>query len=66
MINRLLQAKSATSRRYANFEKMFKTVFVEREWLYKFYSYGCYCLNIGDRPLTGILNGFKPHDKVDE
>jgi len=61
-----LAAKLASSRRYANFERMFKTEFPTHEMLLKFYSYGCYCLNIGDRPLTGILSGYQPQDKIDE
>ena len=24
------------------------------------YGYGCYCLNLGDRPLAGIMTGVYP------
>ena len=65
-IDRLLQAKRATSRRYANFEEMFKVIFPEHILLLRFYSYGCYCLNIGDRPMTGVMAGYRPQDQIDE
>ena len=31
----------------------------------KIYGYGCYCLNLGDRPLTGNLSGVEPVDETD-
>lgn len=65
-INRLLDAKRFASRRYAQFEQLFKSEFKDHNDLLNFYSYGCYCLNLGDRPLTGILGGYKPTDEIDE
>ncbi|CAG5090952.1 Oidioi.mRNA.OKI2018_I69.PAR.g12784.t1.cds [Oikopleura dioica] len=66
-LDRLLSAKKLTSRRYAQFEFLFNSAFDNnRDTLLKFYSYGCYCLNLGDRPLTGILAGFKPTDLIDK
>lgn len=29
------------------------------------YGYGCYCLNLGDRPLAGIMTGVYPVDAKD-
>ena len=31
----------------------------------KVYGYGCYCLNLGDRPLSGIMTGVYPVDPQD-
>ena len=64
-MNKLLDAKRVASRRYAQFEHQFLNSFTRAELL-KFYSYGCYCLNLGDRPLTGILAGYRPQDEIDE
>ena len=31
----------------------------------KVYGYGCYCFNLGDRPLSGIMTGVYPVDNKD-
>lgn len=43
-------------RRYSQFKAMFQH-FYTNEQLAKTYGYGCYCLNLGDRPLAGIMTG---------
>lgn len=52
-------------RRFADFKRMFYRFF-EHDDLMKIYGYGCYCLNLGDRPLSGMMNGVVPIDEVDE
>lgn len=53
-----------TQRRYQDFRRMFLD-FYSREDLTRIYGYGCYCLNLGDRPLTGNLSGVVPVDETD-
>ncbi|CBY39064.1 unnamed protein product [Oikopleura dioica] len=31
----------------------------------KIYGYGCYCLNLGERPMTGMVQGVEPIDEID-
>merc|ERR1712193_520539 len=31
----------------------------------KIYGYGCYCLNLGERPMTGMVQGVEPVDEID-
>lgn len=56
---------SKTPRRFADFKRMFN-VFFSHDDLMKIYGYGCYCLNLGDRPLSGMMSGVIPVDDVDE
>jgi len=51
-------------RRFADFKRMFYAFF-SHEDLTKIYGYGCYCLNLGDRPLSGMMSGVVPVDEVD-
>lgn len=51
-------------RRYSQFKTIFQH-FYTNEQLTKTYGYGCYCLNLGDRPLSGIMTGVEPVDKKD-
>ena len=44
------------ARRYNQFKTMFQH-FYSNEQLAKTYGYGCYCLNLGDRPLSGVMTG---------
>jgi len=39
--------------------------FYTNEQLTKTYGYGCYCLNLGDRPLSGTMTGVVPVDDKD-
>lgn len=52
-------------KRYTQFSGMFSHFYTE-EQLIKTYGYGCYCLNLGDRPLAGIMTGVFPVDKKDK
>lgn len=52
-------------RRFNDFKKMFSEFFTHEE-LTKVYGYGCYCLNLGDTPLSGNSNyGGVPVDETD-
>jgi len=31
----------------------------------KTYGYGCYCLNLGEKPMTGLVSGVEPIDEMD-
>ena len=52
-------------KRYSQFQTMFRH-FYTAEQLINTYGYGCYCLNLGDRPLAGILAGVYPVDAKDK
>ncbi|CAG5081628.1 Oidioi.mRNA.OKI2018_I69.PAR.g9927.t1.cds [Oikopleura dioica] len=32
----------------------------------KIYGYGCYCLNLGERPMSGMVQGVEPVDEIDQ
>lgn len=51
-------------RRYNQFKAMFQH-FYSNEQLARTYGYGCYCLNLGDRPLSGVMTGVEPVDAKD-
>jgi len=53
-----------TQRRFLDFRKMFYEFYTPED-LTRIYGYGCYCLNLGDRPLTGNLSGVQPVDETD-
>ena len=65
-LKKLIQAKTFQMRRYAQFEDMFRNEFNNHTLLLRFYAYGCYCLNLGDRPMAGIMTGMEPADLLDE
>ena len=48
-------------KRYSQFQAMFKHFYTNAQ-LMKTYGYGCYCLNLGDRPLAGVMTGVYPVD----
>ena len=52
-------------KRYSQYQEMFKHFFTNDQ-LMKTYGYGCYCLNLGDRPLAGIMTGVYPVDNKDK
>ena len=52
-------------KRYSQFQTMFRH-FYSAQQLINTYGYGCYCLNLGDRPLAGILAGVYPVDAKDK
>lgn len=52
-------------KRYSQFQAMFRHFFTNDQ-LMKTYGYGCYCLNLGDRPLAGIMTGVYPVDDKDK
>lgn len=54
-----------SQRRFKDFKAMFLHFFTH-EQLTSIYGYGCYCLNLGDRPLSGMMTGVEPVDDVDE
>ena len=31
----------------------------------KTYGYGCYCLNLGEKPMSGMVRGVEPVDEMD-
>ena len=64
-LKKLIHAKTLQARRYAQFEAMFRQTFQNHTLLLRFYAYGCYCLNLGDRPLAGIMTGMEPADLLD-
>ena len=44
------------------------TIFQHRHGLanyHRTYGYGCYCLNLGDKPMTGMVSGVEPVDEMD-
>lgn len=43
---------------------MFLSLYSKQD-LYNFYGYGCYCLNLGDRPMSGSTFGRPPVDEKD-
>jgi len=51
-------------KRYSQFREIFLHYYENAE-LMKVYGYGCYCLNLGDRPLSGIMTGVYPVDEKD-
>lgn len=51
-------------RRWSQVKSMFLALY-DKQDLYDFYGYGCYCLNLGDRPLSGITFGRTPIDMKD-
>ena len=65
-LKKLIHAKTLQARRYAQFEAMFRQTFQNHTLLLRFYAYGCYCLNLGDRPMAGIMTGMEPADLLDE
>ena len=52
-------------KRYSQYQAMFKHFFTNDQ-LMKTYGYGCYCLNLGDRPLAGVMTGVYPVDEKDK
>jgi hypothetical protein len=58
-------ADEMSERRYAQFQEVFLHYF-NHDQLMQLYGYGCYCLNLGDRPLSGIMTGVDPVDPKDE
>ena len=80
-LKRLIHSKTVQMRRFAQFEDMFMNQFNNHTLLlryfsghfktgiiyfFRFYAYGCYCLNLGDRPLAGVMTGMYPVDTLDE
>ena len=51
-------------RRWAQVKGMFLSLYSKRD-LYDFYGYGCYCLSLGDRPMSGNTFGRTPVDAKD-
>ncbi|CBY36796.1 unnamed protein product [Oikopleura dioica] len=56
---------SQGSRRYKQFSTMFNSLYTPSQ-LTRAYGYGCYCLNLGDRPLSGTMTGVYPMDAKDQ
>ena len=51
---------------YRKTEKRAKTIRIYSLLkIFQIYGYGCYCLNLGDRPLSGMMSGVVPVDDVD-
>ena len=38
----------------------------DKKDLMKLHGYGCYCLNLGDRPLSSSTYGVDPRDEIDQ
>ena len=51
-------------KRYSQFREIFLHYYEQAD-LMNVYGYGCYCLNLGDRPLSGIMTGVYPVDDKD-
>ena len=43
----------------------FKLGNTKRNWL-NLHGYGCYCLNLGDRPLSSSTHGVDARDEIDQ
>lgn len=49
--------------------RQLRTMFEKRHGLLTFlqaYGYGCYCLNLGETPMSGMVQGIAPKDAKDE
>lgn len=51
-------------KRWKQVKGMFLALY-EKSDLYDFYGYGCYCLSLGDRPMSGSTFGRPPVDAKD-
>ena len=51
-------------RRYKQTYGMFKRFYTFDQWI-KIYGYGCYCLNLGDSPMSGSTHGVSAVDDTD-
>ena len=49
---------------YSQFREIFLHFYRQRD-LINVYGYGCYCLNLSDKPLSGIMSGVYPVDDKD-
>ncbi len=78
----VVSSGSRLSRKFTNFRNMwleygytpqqltnviFLSILVPIFILFQLYGYGCYCLNLGGSPMSGLneLNGVKPMDDID-
>jgi len=52
------------TKRWQQVKGMFLSLYSKQD-LYNFYGYGCYCLNLGDRPMSGSTFGRSPVDEKD-
>merc|ERR1712193_298516 len=51
-------------KRWSQFRDVFLS-FYDQKTMLSVYGYGCYCLNLGDRPLSGAMAGVIPVDDKD-
>jgi len=63
----VVSSGSRLSRKFTNFRNMWQEYGYTPQQLTNLYGYGCYCLNLGGSPMSGLneLNGVKPMDDID-